>query len=141
MKPLWLVIAGLISLWGGAPAVATPVCDAPVIVVYFESGSAELTEPALAKLGQAIGQDSSRAACPIANIEVAGHADSAGAPADNLFLSERRAITVRGELVRLGIDDRLIFQTAFGEHNPMVATPDGANEARNRRVEILISPR
>ena len=73
-----------------------------------------------------------------ARIVATGHADTSG-PADyTIGLSERRADSVRAELVRLGIGDGEIATRALGETDPLVPTPDGVREPQNRRVEIVL---
>lgn len=72
-------------------------------------------------------------------IDVVGHADSVGADAYNMQLSERRAFAVSSLLLNSGvIRQRLVAQGA-GEGRPIAdnSTPDG--RARNRRVEVYIS--
>ncbi len=73
-----------------------------------------------------------------ARIEAAGHADRSGPSQYNVALSQRRADSVKAELVRLGIDAIEIFTFARGETDPLVATPDGVREPQNRRVEIVL---
>ncbi len=69
---------------------------------------------------------------------VSGHADRAGTEPYNLFLSRRRALTVKEALYRRGINPDWITITAHGETRPRIATPDGTREPRNRRVEIIL---
>ena len=69
---------------------------------------------------------------------VSGHADRAGPELYNVFLSRRRALTVKGALYRRGLNRDWITITAHGETRPRVTTPDGTREPRNRRVEIII---
>ena len=69
-------------------------------------------------------------------ISLVGSADSTGAAAYNQKLSERRAETVRAELVRLGVPAETITVRAEGENAPIVPTPRGVPEARNRYVAI-----
>ena len=73
-----------------------------------------------------------------ARVSVSGHADLSGSGSYNEALSQRRAETVRRELVRLGVPAASISTVAEGETDPAVQTPDGTREARNRRVEIMI---
>lgn len=73
-------------------------------------------------------------------VSIGGHADRAGPRAYNRALSERRARAVRRALEGRGIDPRRMAVRAFGESRPLVATPDGMRRARNRRVEVIITP-
>lgn len=70
-------------------------------------------------------------------VTVFGYADSSGAPAYNLQLSAERARAVAALLRR--IDPDLPMQLDwFGDKSPLVPTPPGTPEPRNRRAEILI---
>jgi hypothetical protein len=73
-----------------------------------------------------------------ARVSLNGHADLSGSSDYNQALSQRRAETVRRELVRLGVPAGSITTVAEGETDPAVPTPDGTREAQNRRVEIMI---
>lgn len=69
---------------------------------------------------------------------VSGHADRAGPELYNVFLSRRRALTVKGALYRRGLNRNWITITAHGETRLRITTPDGTREPRNRRVEIIL---
>jgi peptidoglycan-associated lipoprotein len=74
-------------------------------------------------------------------LRVEGHCDERGTEEYNRALGERRALALREELVRLGIDPTRVDTISYGEDRP--ADP-GHNEAawrKNRRGEfILLSP-
>jgi outer membrane protein OmpA-like peptidoglycan-associated protein len=104
-------------------------------VLYFRSDTTELTPESRALLPEALAEAARR---PAADISVVGHTDRM-APADyNARLALRRARAIRDRLVGLGADPASIEVTSHGESNPLVPTPDGAREPRNRRVEITI---
>ncbi|NQV80258.1 MAG: OmpA family protein, partial [Alphaproteobacteria bacterium] len=63
-----------------------------------------------------------------------GHADRSGPDTYNLRLSLRRAEAVRAALVQRGVSSGEIEIFARGESEPLVQTPDGVREPRNRRV-------
>lgn len=69
-------------------------------------------------------------------IVATGFTDLSGPPAYNYKLSERRAASVKAELVRLGIPATSITTIGRGENDPLVPTADGVREPQNRRVEI-----
>jgi outer membrane protein OmpA-like peptidoglycan-associated protein len=71
-------------------------------------------------------------------LTVTGHADTSGSDTYNMGLSERRAETVKKELVRLGIPESEITVRWKGESEPLVQTGDGVKEPQNRRVEIVL---
>lgn len=74
-------------------------------------------------------------------LRVEGHCDERGTEEYNRALGERRALSAREYLVRLGLDPQMIDTITFGEDRP--ADP-GHNEgawAKNRRAEfILLTP-
>lgn len=72
---------------------------------------------------------------------VEGHTDSTGSTAYNVSLSERRAASVKAELVRSGMASGEVRTLGVGEARPIAdnATEDG--RAQNRRVVIVVTPR
>jgi len=61
--------------------------------------------------------------------------------ADNWELSAQRALNVTRALIEEGMPADLVFASAFGEHQPIVANTDSESRARNRRVEMAPVPR
>jgi outer membrane protein OmpA-like peptidoglycan-associated protein len=123
---------------GGAPAPAAPAAapaQARSFIVFFDWNRADLTERARQIIAEAAQQSRAQGTT---RIEVAGHADRSGTVQYNQELSRRRAEVVAAELVRLGVARQEISITALGESQPLVATPDGAREPQNRRVEIVL---
>jgi outer membrane protein OmpA-like peptidoglycan-associated protein len=77
---------------------------------------------------------------PNSLIDVMGHTDSTGSDSYNLDLSNRRAESVKGYLVMRGVSGARIATIGYGEMYPIAdnATPEG--RAKNRRVELRITP-
>jgi len=77
---------------------------------------------------------------PNSLIDVYGHTDSTGSDQYNLDLSQRRADAVANYLVMRGVSRARIQTQGYGERYPIAdnSTPEG--RARNRRVEIKITP-
>jgi outer membrane protein OmpA-like peptidoglycan-associated protein len=73
-------------------------------------------------------------------IHVVGHTDTTGSAEHNQSLSERRAAAVGTYLSQLGVPGARIRQEGRGERELLVRTADNVNEARNRRVDIVIKP-
>lgn len=78
-------------------------------------------------------------------IEVGGHTDDVGSPAANLGLSQRRALSVRNDLVRRGLDKTLFSVKGYGDTRPvrkisrtMSDEEKAESRAFNRRVELFI---
>jgi outer membrane protein OmpA-like peptidoglycan-associated protein len=103
-------------------------------LVFFDWDKADLTPEAKQTIAQAAA-DAKQG--KVARIRATGHADRSGPEAYNMRLSMRRAVAVKGELVRLGLSDKDIALVAKGETEPLVPTPDGVREPQNRRVEIV----
>lgn len=77
---------------------------------------------------------------PDSLIDIMGFTDSTGSPQYNLDLSNRRADAVANFLAARGVARARIATVGYGEKYPVAsnATPEG--RARNRRVEIRITP-
>jgi outer membrane protein OmpA-like peptidoglycan-associated protein len=69
-------------------------------------------------------------------VQVIGHTDTVGSSSYNQKLSERRAATVKAEMVRLGIAEDVISTEGRGFSDPMVPTGAGVREPQNRRAVI-----
>ena len=70
------------------------------------------------------------------SIIIAGFTDERGTPEYNRGLGERRALTVREELIRLGVSGGRLQTVSFGAEMP---ADSGSNEsawAKNRRAEF-----
>jgi outer membrane protein OmpA-like peptidoglycan-associated protein len=73
-------------------------------------------------------------------IEVAGHTDSAGSREHNQALSERRAAAVATFLEKRGVLKSRITTIGAGETRPVASNNSADGRARNRRVELTLSP-
>ena len=70
--------------------------------------------------------------------QINGYTDSMGAESYNMKLSEKRAKSVMGRLIELGIDkDRLTYK-GYGIQNPVASNETKDGRAENRRVEAQI---
>ena len=102
--------------------------------IHFALDVYRLDEPAQARLkGLA---DYIQADSSISAVQIAGHADDQGENPYNLRLSARRAKSVQDELVRLGVESRLIKSRHYGESRPKIRGRSETARAANRRVEI-----
>lgn len=73
-------------------------------------------------------------------VDVTGHTDSVGTDAVNLKLSNERAAALADYLSSRGVSRARIATRGFGKTQPVAPNTDEAGRARNRRVEILLSP-
>ncbi len=135
-----------------APAAAAPVPAAAAAVappppappptprnyaVYFDTDSATLTQSAHDLIQQAAADIQQGRA---SRVTVTGHTDTTGRAPYNQQLSERRADTVRAELVAAGVPADRIVVSGQGESDLAVPTPNNVDEPRNRRVLIAEEP-
>ncbi len=104
-------------------------------ILYFPFDSARITAKAARVLDAAA--EAARARDNV-RLTLIGHADRAGPDGYNLTLSMKRAEAVRKALLDQAVPEGRIAVTGAGEARPVVATRDGAREARNRRVEIIL---
>jgi outer membrane protein OmpA-like peptidoglycan-associated protein len=122
-----------------APAPQAPqqaaVAGPRAFTVFFDFDKSAITPAADRVLVQAA--ESAKAGM-FTRIQATGHTDTVGTPRYNMALSIRRANAVRDVLVREGIPATQIVVVGRGETQLLVPTPDNVNEARNRRVEIVI---
>jgi OOP family OmpA-OmpF porin len=121
-------------------AVAEPAAPAPAAAplpergeVFFPFDVATLT-PEATQTVDTIAQDI--VGRDLGGIMVIGHTDTAGPPAYNLRLSERRAENVAAQLIREGIPATIITTEGVGENDLAVQTPDGTPMQANRRATI-----
>lgn len=138
-----------------APAVAPPPAPAPVPVVV--PAAAPAPAPAVAPVPQSymvffdfdksnLTTEARRVIATAAadykrgrhvRILVTGHTDTMGSKAYNMKLSQRRAASVKAELVTQGLPPGDVMMAAMGENQLLVPTNDQVREVQNRRAEIL----
>jgi outer membrane protein OmpA-like peptidoglycan-associated protein len=78
---------------------------------------------------------------PTLKIQINGHTDNSGKPADNITLSENRARAVTTYLVARGIAAARLSSKGWGDTKPVAdnSTPEG--RAMNRRTELTVISR
>lgn len=70
-------------------------------------------------------------------VMIEGHADATGPERWNLELSRRRAAAVARFLIEHGVAKERLRPVGYGEARPLIATPDGEENERNRRVHFF----
>lgn len=105
-------------------------------LVFFDWDRADITTEA-AQIIRAAAANAK--ALRSVRLTTTGHADRSGPDPYNLRLSQRRAEAVRAVLIREGVPTGEIEIFARGESDPLVQTPDGVREPRNRRVQIFLN--
>lgn len=117
------------------PALAALPARPTRFTLYFVEGKDEFTEASRQALDGVLAEIAGR---PVPDVVVIGHTDKVGSDAVNDPLSRQRAEVVRRALMARGVAPDKIVVIGRGKREPIVATPDGVAEARNRRVEILV---
>ncbi|MBI5373103.1 MAG: OmpA family protein [Sphingobacteriales bacterium] len=78
---------------------------------------------------------------PTVKIEISGHTDNVGKPADNLVLSNNRAKSVVSYLVSKKIPVQRLVARGYGETMPVADNTTDAGRSRNRRTELRVVSR
>ncbi len=107
----------------------------PVFVldgVTFDSGKAKIKPESFERLDRVAEYMKHKKST---KIEISGHTDNVGNPANNKSLSLKRAEACKDYLVKQGIDASRITAVGYGDEQPVASndTPDG--RAQNRRIE------
>ncbi len=125
-----------------APVVVPPApTPARTYLVFFDWDRSDLTARA-----REIVAEAAQASTHIqtTRIEVNGYTDNSAAHPGprgekyNLGLSNRRAQSVKAELIRDGVPANAIDIHGYGEAHPLVPTGPNTREPQNRRVEIIL---
>lgn len=75
---------------------------------------------------------------PTLKIQIGGHTDNVGKPADNLTLSNNRAKAVVSYLVAKNISAQRLLAKGFGETQPIDDNKTEEGRAKNRRTEMKV---
>jgi outer membrane protein OmpA-like peptidoglycan-associated protein/tetratricopeptide (TPR) repeat protein len=104
--------------------------------VFFDVNKFELkpeSQVELEKIVQLLNEN------PTLKIEISGHTDNAGKPADNLALSNNRSKAVVTYLVGKGIAAARLISKGYGETKPVADNKTEEGRARNRRTEMRVT--
>jgi OOP family OmpA-OmpF porin len=139
---LLALIPGLIWLFSHARKrveVGTAYRAAPQSVdLYFDTGSMNLRPESQMKLREFVTVLGTNRG---ARVNVNGYTDNVGNAASNMRLSQQRADTVKGDLVRMGISADRLTARGFGEEDPIADNATAEGRATNRRVSIAMAGR
>ena len=75
---------------------------------------------------------------PGLTLEISGHTDNVGKPADNVTLSNNRAEAVKKFLVEKGIAATRLQAKGYGETQPVADNNTEQGRAKNRRTEVKV---
>ncbi len=111
-----------------------PQSPLSIRIIYFEYDSSEIKSEYRAVI-EAHAAYLSQNADTIITLE--GHADERGSREYNLALGERRAQSIKQQMLLLGVLSGQIRLVSYGEERPFVDGHDESSWQQNRRVEIL----
>jgi outer membrane protein OmpA-like peptidoglycan-associated protein len=110
------------------------VVPAPrAFMVFFDFDKSNLTPEAREIVSAAVKTAKDRGAV---RIVVTGHTDTVGSFRYNQALSERRASSVKAEMMRQGMEGAMIATVGKSFSDPLVPTGPGVREPQNRRAVI-----
>ena len=102
--------------------------------LLFATNSSVLTDKAKAelnKLVKVLKQDSKK-------VRLDGYTDATGTEQYNVWLSEKRAVSVQKYLEGAGVASSRITTKGYGQANPIGDNKTPAGRQMNRRVEVII---
>ncbi|OQX89705.1 MAG: peptidoglycan-associated lipoprotein [candidate division Zixibacteria bacterium 4484_93] len=117
---------------------AQPVEKIKLETVFFEFNSFSLT-PEARRTVEA--NTEILLASPDMCVTLEGYCDERGTEQYNLALGQKRAETVRGFLVKNGVEPDRIKLVSYGEDNPLDTGHTEEAWAKNRRVEFTVRER
>lgn len=103
--------------------------------ILFASNSAELENISLVELNKLL---QLLAENPTLKVQINGHTDNVGKPAENLKLSANRAKAVVDFLVGKGVKLERLTYKGFGETKPIADNKTEEGRALNRRTEFVV---
>lgn len=117
------------------PAVVTIALDSSVL---FDTAQSVIKPEASVTLHEAAER---MKRFPGAAVAIGGHTDSVGTVASNQALSTARAEAVKDHFVRVeGLPAAAMATRGFGSSQPVADNATEAGRARNRRVDVVITP-
>jgi outer membrane protein OmpA-like peptidoglycan-associated protein len=102
-------------------------------IVFFDFNKSNLTAEAQGVVTEAVKAAKEQGSV---RVLVTGHTDTVGSHSYNQALSERRASSVKDEMVRQGMTPDSIETVGKSFDEPLVPTGPGVREPQNRRAVI-----
>lgn len=103
--------------------------------VFYETGNYKLKNESKSELDRLVKFLEMN---PTVKLEVAGHTDNIGTDANNLDLSQKRAIEIVNYLTAAGIDKTRLKAKGYGASKPIADNGTEDGRAQNRRTEVSI---
>jgi outer membrane protein OmpA-like peptidoglycan-associated protein/tetratricopeptide (TPR) repeat protein len=113
------------------------VANASIVLrnIFFDSKQTTLKPESMVELDRVVQLMTEN---PSLKIQISGHTDNVGKPADNLKLSTGRATSVVNYLLSKGIPNARLSFKGFGETKPIAENTTEEGRARNRRTELTV---
>ncbi|RXK62898.1 flagellar motor protein MotB [Lacibacter luteus] len=103
--------------------------------VFFDVNKAELKPESMIELDKVVQLMKDN---PTLKIEINGHTDNVGKPADNLTLSNNRSKAVINYFLYKGVAAERLSSKGFGETKPVAENTNEQGRAKNRRTELKV---
>jgi outer membrane protein OmpA-like peptidoglycan-associated protein/tetratricopeptide (TPR) repeat protein len=103
--------------------------------IFFDTRKFDLKKESVAELDNLVELINEN---PTMVIQINGHTDNVGKPADNLLLSNNRSKAVVEYLKNKGIDIKRLQSKGFGETRPVSDNNTEEGRAKNRRTELQV---
>ena len=116
-------------------ALAVEPAPAETFTLLFENGLSVLRADSLGQLDDIATASQQRKAV---RVTISGHTDAVGSDKLNDALARARTEEVQQQLLRRRVPAALIATSSHGKGNPLIPTPDGVAEPRNRRVVVIV---
>jgi len=115
----------------------TPASEQPFTseTVFFEFDKATVGPSEVAKITRVANAMKNY---PGKGVRIEGHCDERGTEEYNRALGERRALSIREHLVRMGVDSRQTDTISYGEDRPKESGHNDSAFAKNRRGEFIL---
>ncbi len=103
--------------------------------IFFDTKKADLKQESLIELDKVVQLLKDN---PTVKIEISGHTDNVGKPADNILLSNNRAKAVINYLLSKGITSARLSFKGLGAALPVADNKTETGRAQNRRTELKV---
>jgi len=121
------------------PGIAGEVMESGLLKdIHFEFDKYDLTEKSRKILADNVNV---LLAHPALKIQVEGHCDERGSNEYNLALGERRAVSAKLYMIKLGVGGDRLSTISYGEEMPMDRSHNEDAWAKNRRCHFVILSR
>jgi OOP family OmpA-OmpF porin len=102
--------------------------------IHFDTGKSTIRDESRPMIEQIVKLLSDNADL---KLSIEGHTDNVGDSKSNKALSEQRAKSVMGAIVKAGIDGKRLSAAGFGQDRPVADNRTEEGRAKNRRVELV----